>query len=94
MAEMPYTELLGWFDYFKRRPYGWQSDDRCAKLLQAQGVKAKPQDLFSSLQTIYKPANETVDEDGLSTSSLKGSYLLQKLMTSTGGEKLSYEDKT
>ena len=28
LKEMPYEELLGWFEYFKVRPVGWQDDQR------------------------------------------------------------------
>jgi hypothetical protein len=52
ILEMPYEEFLGWFKYFNMRPVGWREDNRTAMLLNAQGVKKKPQELFSSLKTV------------------------------------------
>jgi len=48
--EMPYTELLQWTNYFSRRPVGWREDQRTFLLLQAQGYKGKPEELFVSLR--------------------------------------------
>jgi hypothetical protein len=85
--EMPYEELLGWFDYLERRPFEWRADDRAAKLLQAQGVKEKPQNLFSSLIAIYKPRREEKPADTVDLS-FKNSLMFQKMMTARGGDKL------
>lgn len=52
ILEMPYEEFLGWFKYFNVRPVGWREDNRTAMLLNAQGVKKKPQELFNSLKAI------------------------------------------
>lgn len=83
--EMPYTELLGWYSYFEKRPPGWQDDDRTFKLLQAQGVKAKPDAIFPSLAKLYSAASEHKGLD----SSFKNSYLFHKILGAKGGEKIS-----
>lgn len=88
LNDLTYDELLGWFNYFDRRPIGWRDDDRTYKLLQVQGVKQKPGELFASLNSIYASMSR-VNEDGTNISSLKGSMLLQKMMTAVGGEKLT-----
>jgi len=85
LEEMPYEELLGWFSYFEKRPFGWQADDRAAKLLQVQGVKSKPQELFSSLSAIYNPKK---DEDGFDVNSFKRSAFFQKIAMAQGGEQI------
>ena len=48
--EMPYTELLQWVEYFKRRPIGYKEDQRVFLNLQAQGFKGKPEDVFATLK--------------------------------------------
>ncbi len=72
---MPYEELLGWYNYFERRPVGWRSDDRTAKLLQVQGVKQKPSEIFSSLITIYNSSKPKKDKG------LNKSLLFQKMLS-------------
>jgi hypothetical protein len=52
LDEMPQNELMGWAQYFKRRPYGWREDQRTAVLVQAQGYKGKPEELFPSLKQL------------------------------------------
>ena len=84
---MPYEELMGWYDYFERRPVGWRSDDRASKLLQAQGVEKKPTELFSSLGVIYNPKKSETDT-GTDIMSLKGSVLFQNMLTARGGDTL------
>jgi len=85
-AEMPYDEMLMWFSYFEKRPQGWREDDRTVKMLQAQGVKAKPYDIFPSLQAIYKPKR---DFDGtLDASNLKGSVMFMKMLGAKKGDRL------
>jgi len=85
LDEMTYEELLGWYDYFERRPYGWRDDDRAAKIIQAQGVKEKAVNLFSSLKAIYNPKVE----DGLGANSFKASMMFHKMLSAKGGDKLS-----
>ena len=86
--EMPYEEFLGWMNYFERRPVDWRADDRAAKLLQAQGVKEKPWNLFGSLHPIYKGTTGSSDGNTLNTKSLKGSTLFSRMLSSKGGDKL------
>jgi hypothetical protein len=45
--------LIGWSEYFRRRPIGWRADNRAAVIAMSfGGGKLKPEDLFSSLKTI------------------------------------------
>jgi hypothetical protein len=83
--EMTYEELLGWLNYFERRPVGWRSDDAAAKMLQAQGVDRKPWELFSSLDPIYNPQDKP-EEGAFNVSAFKRSGLFGKLLQATGGE--------
>jgi hypothetical protein len=84
---MPYEELLGWLEYFERRPIEWRSDDRTYKLLQAQGVKEKPGALFSSLRTIYNQPKSA--DSGKINNAFKESLLYQKLLNSVSGDKIA-----
>jgi len=83
--EMTYEELLGWFYYFERRPPEWRSDDRAAKLIQAQGVKEKPWKLFASLDAIYNGHKKNGEFDVVG---LKSSFLFSKMLSAKGGDKL------
>jgi hypothetical protein len=84
--EMTYEELLGWYDYFDRRPIEWRADDRAFKLLQAQGVKGKSYELFPSLGAIYNAPKE--EKEGTDMSTLKGSALFQNMLKAQGGDTL------
>lgn len=81
LKEMPYEELLGWFEYFKRRPVGWQEDQRVALLLSAQGVKEKAERIFPSIAAIKQ--SSTIDENPEKrlANTLVTSGLLAKLQT-------------
>jgi hypothetical protein len=81
---MPYDELLGWYSYFAKRPAGWREDDRAAKIVQAQGVKAKAWELFPSLKKIYQPDDDA--PEGLR--GLKNSFLFHQMLSAKGGDKL------
>lgn len=83
---MSYEEFTGWCKYFKQRPYGWREDNRTAMLLQAQGVKQKPELLFSSLADIkrYSRPSELAD-------SLVKSGLLDKLKNAAAKNKIDWE---
>lgn len=87
LDEMTYEELQGWFNYFERRPIGWRDDDRTYKLLQAQGVKEKPQNLFTSLKAVYDETRN-INSEGTDIGSLKGSLIFQKMLTARGGDLL------
>ena len=77
---MTYEELLGWFDYFEKRPIDWRSDDHTFKVLQTQGVKEKPWAIFPSLKSIYN-SSDTKSEK-LPSSTLKNSSLFSKMLIS------------
>ncbi len=81
--EMTYEELLGWYDYFDKRPAGWREDDRAAKIVQAQGVKSKAWELFPSLKKIYHQDDKPEGVRGL-----VGSFLFSQMMSAKGGDKL------
>lgn len=87
---MPYDELLGWFAYFKARPSGWQDDQRTYMLLQAQGVKERPEKLFPSIAAI-KTAQYEVDEKVRLANSLITSGLFAKLQTTAKSNKIEWE---
>ena len=86
---MTYAELKGWHAYFERRPPEWRDDDRAAKLLQAQGVKAKPWEVFPSLKKIYDSINS--QETG-PVKGLKGSFMGHMIASSKGGAKIGFEE--
>lgn len=90
-AEMPYSELQEWTSYFAQRPIGWREDDRTFKLLQVQGVKGNPADLFQSLVPLYQTRVDT--GKGLDTKSLKNSALFQSMLNARGGVALKVEDE-
>ena len=85
--EMTYEELLGWFSYLEQRPIEWRADDRAAKLIQVQGVKEKPWQLFTSLDAIYNPKSNKKDGE-FDASGFKRSGFFQKLINASGGENL------
>lgn len=76
---MPYEELLLWISYFEDRPVGWREDLRTAYTLQCLGEKRKPDEIFPSLKSLTSKPKENV---------LKGSYMLQKLLSAKSGDKL------
>jgi len=53
---------MNWVEYFSRRPVGWRDDHRACYGLAAQGVKAKPHELFSSLYAIEREKEEAINE--------------------------------
>lgn len=51
LEALPYDEILGWHDYFSRRPVGWREDNRSAVQVMAMaGSKVRPEALFTSLK--------------------------------------------
>ncbi len=46
--------MLGWQEYFSRRPIGWREDNRAAVIAMSFGGKVKPEDLFESLKVLRK----------------------------------------
>lgn len=79
--EMPYDELLGWLDYFERRPVGWRDDRRAAYVIQSNGSKVKAETLFPSLAQINRPADDPMEN-------FKASHMFSKILTARGGDKL------
>jgi hypothetical protein len=82
ISEMSYEEILGWFDYFKRRPLGWREDNRTAMIMMASGATIKPAEIFPSLAALRD--NEKSAE-GFPT---KNSAMFAKMMSAVGGVKL------
>lgn len=74
---MPYDEFIGWQKYFKKYPIGYREDDRTMKLLQAQGVKAAPEDIFNSLAEMKQARNNNAK-------SIKGSMLYHMIKSAKG----------
>lgn len=88
LEEMPYEELLNWFAYFSIRPMGWEDDQRTYMLLQAQGVKEKPEKLFPSIASLKKAQYE---DEGRLGKSLISSGLLHKLQTTAKLNNIEWE---
>jgi len=57
--QMPYTEMIKWIEFFKRRPPGWREDQRAYMLLRAQGVKEKAENLFPTLRMLAVAKEES-----------------------------------
>lgn len=83
MNEMPYEEFLKWNDFFGKRPIGWREDLRAYYILRANGVEKKGPEIFPSLIPIFGDSSKSN-----AISSLKGSYLFNKMMGAKGGDKL------
>lgn len=81
--------MLGWIDYFERRPVDWRDDDRTYKLLRAQGTEQKAEDLFPTLGIIHG-AKRQLKEGEFDPSALKGSVMFQNMLTAKGGDKLEF----
>ena len=93
LVEMPYDELLGWFEYFEVRPVGWRDDDRTMKLLQVQGVKAAPTKIFASLAKIEASqarARATMPDGMIATDNLKRSAFFTNMLGAVGGDRLEF----
>lgn len=70
--EMPYTEYQRWFQYFEARPPGWRADNAAATVAMSNGVKVKPDQMFSSLAQMKKWERTRTDAEAAATS-FKGS---------------------
>lgn len=77
---MPYLELRGWMEFFRRRPIGWREDNRTALIMRSFGVKEKPEAIFPSLAALKDNAPKSVG--------LRGSKMLQMMLSAKGGDKL------
>ena len=90
VREMEYDDYINWILFFNARPIGWREDDRTMKLLQAQGVEARPEAVFPSLATMKADVVEEQQAPGMvSGASLRGSGLFARLQTAVGGDKLN-----
>ena len=87
LEEMPYTELLGWQEYFDKRPFGWQDDARTYMLLKAFGCEARAEDLFPSLKALNK-GEKSIGE------SLAKSNVASWLASAVGGDNVGLFDKS
>jgi hypothetical protein len=91
LEEMPYSEFQGWLEYFDRRPVDWRDDLRAARLMQAQGITEKPENLFESLKqlsdAITKYSPKPI-EGSTNISSLRNSALFAKLLSAKGGDNI------
>lgn len=85
---MDYDELLGWHDYFARRPIGWKEDSRTYMLLSAQGVKESGDSLFPSLAVIKQETEAAKDEGKISTKELKSSVFFQQMLSGIDGDSI------
>jgi len=79
MSEMPYDELQKWMLFLERCPLGWRDDLRMYIVLRQFGIKAKPEQVFSSLEAVMKrrapiPFNQT--------------NVFQMLLGAQGGDKV------
>jgi hypothetical protein len=75
---------MDWVEYFRRRPIGWRDDHRACYGLSAQGVKAKPHELFSSISAIEKDREELENASTANDANkLLGSQFFNKLMVDT-----------
>jgi len=84
LKSWPHKEVLDWSEYFQRRPVGWRDDHRACYGLSAQGVKAKPHELFNSLYVMEREkeeaANRSTKDDA---SKLVQSPFFSKIMGDT-----------
>lgn len=83
LEEMPYEEFLNWLSFFNKKPVGWEDDLRTYKVLQALGVKAKPETIFSTIRQI-----KSQEDKCNSTKGIKGSALFSRILSAKGGDKL------
>jgi hypothetical protein len=91
LLDLPYEELLGWMNYLERRPVDWRDDDRTFKLLQVQGYKGRPDQVFSSLAAINNQAEVQKEPGMIDFKSFKGSLMFSKMLQAQGGDKLNYD---
>jgi hypothetical protein len=85
VTEMPYDEYVKWHLYFGKRPVGWREDDRAMKLMQAQGTKAAPGQVFHSLGVIAAESEKRRNE-GNPLDSLRTSALFSRMLGAVGGD--------
>jgi len=79
LDEMPYDELIKWTHYFKKRPIGWREDQRTFILLQAQGYKGRPEEVFATLKQLKDNIPQEIK-------SLPKGKFLDMMMKAKGGD--------
>jgi len=80
--KMPYTELLNWIEFFRRRPPGYQEDMRTYMLLSAQGFKGKPEDIFPTIHAVKAHSENKYTED----QAIPKGIMLAKMLTASDGD--------
>ena len=84
--DMSYRELGDWAEFFQRRPAGWADDLRTSYLMQSMGAKAKGQEIFPSLATIYEEAekNEAARVNKIRKNAFIQNFLMPHLENNDG----------
>jgi hypothetical protein len=91
IERMSYSEMLGWIEYYRMRPVGWREDLRTSLLMQQQGMKEKPQNIFPSLKAIQESREEIPTEARLAQT-LKSSGLLFRLQQAAANNGVQWLD--
>ena len=84
LYNMSSKENMGWIEYFKLRPTGWQEDHRTALLLQTtyQGSKQiNFQDYFPSLKAIHESNNNKINKAKSFISALQSKSITKEKIT-------------
>jgi hypothetical protein len=82
--EMPHDEYLKWFAYFNKRPLGWREDQRIYRILQAMGIKAKPDAIFETLAQLKTAHDEAILANQTDMRNFKRSVLFKALSQGNG----------
>ena len=85
LEEMPYTELIGWGNYFKRYPNGWREDRRAYIISSSLGAKVDVATTFPTLVAIEEAQKNSKVLPG---QSIKKSPWMHLLVNAEGGDKL------
>ena len=74
--EVSYEEFLGWIDFFKRNPPGWQEDLRTYYIMSTAGMggmKKKPEDIFPSIRELNEAKREADSDKHMNVRSFEAS---------------------
>lgn len=80
LEDMPYAEFRRWAEFFERRPVGWREDNRTSMILQAFGIKERPEKIFRSLEIIKAQLNEKKNDGQIQESTVTLKSKLAALM--------------
>jgi hypothetical protein len=83
LDEMPYSEFEGWFSFLDTQPIGWRDDMRFSVILQALGMKAKPEEVFDSIRKL-KEGQKKIEKGPLGRSFIK-SQMYNRMLQASGG---------